>query len=186
MLSNGQDISCTLRECLDPLKGLESTGQGPGNRTFQHQVRTLVSFHVWACQSVVDRDRFLESAHDRQVTVQAAVLRSARHLMIQRIKEKSIGSQSQVVQEHVQDGAQVLQRDCFFYQNFNDKSQSRVVDRDKNGNKDSQGDRERGRGRDIDSKEDRGMDIERVLRACKEAVQSNNTSLQFIKDAQIY
>ena len=184
MLSNGQDITCTLRECLDPLKGLESSGQGPGNRTFQHQVRTLVSFHVWACQSVEDRDRFQESAHDRQLTVQAAVLRSARHLMIQKIKEKSMGSQSQEVQEHVQDGTQVLQRDRFLDHNYYDKSQSRGEDRTKVRNKDNEGDR--GTGRDRDSNQDRGMDIERVLRACKEAVQSNNTSLQFIKDARIY
>jgi hypothetical protein len=184
LLSNGQDISCTLRECLDPLKGLKSAGQGPGNHTFQHQVRTLVSFHVWACQSVEDRDRFLESAHDRQVTVQAAVLRSARHLMIQKIKQKSTSSQSQIVQEHVQDGTHVLKQDRFFNQKYHDKSQSSGVDRDKIGSEDSDINGERGRVRDTNGV--RGMDIERVLRRCKEAVQSNNMSLQFIKNAQIY
>jgi hypothetical protein len=188
LLRNGQDISCTLGECLDPLKGLESAGQGPGNHTFQHQVRTLVSFHVWACQSIEDRDRFLESAHDRQVTVQAAVLRSVRHLMIQRIKQKSLSSQTLLVQEHVQNGAYVLTQDQFMNQNYNDKSQSRGADRDKVRNKDSDlnGERGRGRGRSSNECRGRGMDIERVLRACKEAVQSNNTSLQFIKDSQIY
>ena len=95
-----------------------------------------------------------------------------------------MGSQSQEVQEHVQDGTQVLQWDRFLDHNYYDKSQSRGEDRTKVRNKDNEGDR--GTGRDRDSNQDRGMDIERVLRACKEAVQSNNTSLQFIKDARIY
>ena len=272
MLSNGQDIRCTLRECLDPLKGLESAGQGPENRTFQHQVRTLVSFHMWACQSVQDRDRFLESAHDRQVTVQAAVLRSARHLMVQKIKNKSLSSQSQVVQEHVQDGAYVLTHDPSTHQNnygksrpsINDHNECEVIyetanemekmimdeksrengmnekgnwkrgedersvggcggdvsrlnkmmiqdwrcrngserndvtgvgsDRDKDEDRVRERDRhkginiDRGRWRDREGERScttgRGMDIERVLRACHEAVQSNNTSLQCMKDAQ--
>jgi hypothetical protein len=94
-----------------------------------------------------------------------------------------MSSQSQVVQEHVQDGTHVLKQDRFLNQNYRDKSQSRGVDRDKIGNKDSNINGERGR--DRDSNGVRGMDIERVLRACKEAVQSNNTSLQFIKDAEI-
>jgi hypothetical protein len=286
LLSNGQDISCTLRECLDPLKGLESAGQGPGNRTFQHQVRTLVSFHVWACQSVEDRDRFLESAHNRQVTVQAAVLRSKRHLMIQKIKEKSMSSKSQIAQEHVQDGAYVLTQDRFINQNQYDmlslsendqnecegtnktagkingimmegkrkeegisemgslrrrqdgnsvggrggdvnglnemmiqdwryrnerdsievgsvhKGKDMERGRDENENRDKDRDsgilrdidkiRDGGNGTNIDSNRgtgrnsNRGMDIERVLRACQEAVQSNNASLQFINDAQTY
>ena len=216
-------------------------GQGPGNHIFQSHVRSLVSFHVWACQPEKDRDRLLESVNDRQVAVTAAVLRSERYLVIQKIKQKLINNLGQVVQGHVQDGTGVRTLDHNMSLEHSDKSQSntndfndyKVINKTKNDiteiiikdNKKNEKEQSRRRQneneigvgesfgdvntlnmkiRDLhhsiggERKEikkmnmninkrgdgDRGMDIEKVLRTCQDAVQRNNASVQYLKCAK--
>ena len=230
-----------MRECLHPPEGLESVGFGPGNHIFQSYVRSLVSFHVWACQPEKDRDRFLESVNDRKVAVNAAVLRSERYLVIQKIKQKLINNLGPIVQGHVQDGACVRTLDQHMVQehsdrlqpSMNDYDEYEVINKTKNEitemtMKDNKSEKGRSRRREDENKSrvggpladantlnqkiikglhhnirgernemvevntnmnkrgdgDRGMDIDKVLRTCQEAVQRNNASVQYLKNAK--
>ena len=82
LLPDGAVITLSLEECLTPLSGLS---RDPQTMALQAQVTSLISFRTFAQCAPEDRLGFMAGHCSRAALAEAAVLRSRRHLAIQKI-----------------------------------------------------------------------------------------------------
>ena len=89
LLPDGKIESYHLQECLTYPKGLESKVQGLGNSIFTEQIRSLLSFRVWAELKPTERFRFFAHKIQRERIASAAVLQCERYKVMQGIMDGS-------------------------------------------------------------------------------------------------